>query len=114
MTQLQSIIENAWNDRSQLKNEDTINAIRSVIDLIDSGSLRVAEPVTDGWQVVLVFTRKNNGILYRLRRLQFSSELYRARDLAQDKCVPRLASQRFDVLPHRLSSPAQKHHQGFG
>ncbi len=51
MTQLQSIIENAWNDRSQLKNEDTINAIRSVIDLIDSGSLRVAEPVTNGWQV---------------------------------------------------------------
>ena len=51
MTQLQSIIENAWNDRSQLKNDETINAIRSVIDLIDSGSLRVAEPVTDGWQV---------------------------------------------------------------
>ena len=51
MTELQSIIENAWNDRSQLKNEETINAIRSVIDLIDSGSLRVAEPVEGGWQV---------------------------------------------------------------
>jgi 2,3,4,5-tetrahydropyridine-2-carboxylate N-succinyltransferase len=51
MTQLQTIIENAWNDRSQLKNEETIKAIRSVIDLIDSGSLRVAEPVTNGWQV---------------------------------------------------------------
>jgi len=51
MTQLQSIIENAWNDRSQLKDEDTINAIRSVIDLIDSGNLRVAEPIEDGWQV---------------------------------------------------------------
>ncbi|WP_339755177.1 2,3,4,5-tetrahydropyridine-2,6-dicarboxylate N-succinyltransferase [uncultured Winogradskyella sp.] len=51
MTHLQSIIENAWNDRSQLKNEETINAIRSVIDLIDSGSLRVAEPIEDGWQV---------------------------------------------------------------
>jgi 2,3,4,5-tetrahydropyridine-2-carboxylate N-succinyltransferase len=51
MTQLQSIIENAWNDRSQLKNEKTINAIRSVIDLIDSGSLRVAEPIEGGWQV---------------------------------------------------------------
>ncbi|WP_296381639.1 2,3,4,5-tetrahydropyridine-2,6-dicarboxylate N-succinyltransferase [Winogradskyella sp.] len=51
MTQLQSIIENAWNDRSQLKNEETINAIRSVIDLIDSGNLRVAEPIEGGWQV---------------------------------------------------------------
>ncbi len=51
MTHLQSIIENAWNDRSQLKNQETINAIRSVIDLIDSGSLRVAEPIEGGWQV---------------------------------------------------------------
>jgi 2,3,4,5-tetrahydropyridine-2-carboxylate N-succinyltransferase len=51
MTQLQSIIENAWNDRSQLKNEETINAIRSVIDLIDAGTLRVAEPIEGGWQV---------------------------------------------------------------
>jgi len=51
MSQLQSIIENAWNDRSQLKNEETINAIRSVIDLIDAGSLRVAEPIEGGWQV---------------------------------------------------------------
>ena len=51
MNQLQSVIENAWEDRSQLKNEVTINAIRSVIDLIDEGKLRVAEPVENGWQV---------------------------------------------------------------
>jgi len=51
MKELQSIIENAWDDRSQLKNEVTINAIRSVIDLIDSGTLRVAEPIEGGWQV---------------------------------------------------------------
>ncbi|MEO1031765.1 MAG: 2,3,4,5-tetrahydropyridine-2,6-dicarboxylate N-succinyltransferase [Bacteroidota bacterium] len=51
MKELQSLIEHAWNDRSQLKDESTINAIRTVIDLIDSGSLRVAEPTTDGWQV---------------------------------------------------------------
>lgn len=51
MAPLQSIIENAWDDRSQLKNQETINAIRSVIDLIDSGSLRVAEPIEDTWKV---------------------------------------------------------------
>jgi 2,3,4,5-tetrahydropyridine-2-carboxylate N-succinyltransferase len=51
MKNLQSIIENAWDDRSQLTNEETINAIREVIDLIDEGSLRVAEPTADGWQV---------------------------------------------------------------
>ncbi len=51
MKQLQTIIENAWEDRSQLTNKTTIDAIRSVIDLIDAGTLRVAEPTDDGWQV---------------------------------------------------------------
>ncbi|WP_299112928.1 2,3,4,5-tetrahydropyridine-2,6-dicarboxylate N-succinyltransferase [uncultured Winogradskyella sp.] len=51
MQQLQSIIENAWKDRSQLTNSGTIEAIRSVINLIDEGKLRVAEPIDNGWQV---------------------------------------------------------------
>lgn len=51
MKQLQSVIENAWVDRTQLKNRVTIDAIRNVIDLIDAGTLRVAEPIEDGWQV---------------------------------------------------------------
>ena len=51
MKQLQQNIENAWEDRSLLTNEITIESIRSVIDLLDSGTLRVAEPTDDGWQV---------------------------------------------------------------
>lgn len=51
MNTLQNTIESAWNDRSLLNTETTQNAIREVINLIDSGSLRVAEPVADGWQV---------------------------------------------------------------
>ena len=51
MKELQSLIENAWNDRSLLQNQTTTDAIRKVINLIDSGDLRVAEPVSDGWQV---------------------------------------------------------------
>ncbi|SHG43936.1 2,3,4,5-tetrahydropyridine-2,6-dicarboxylate N-succinyltransferase [Winogradskyella jejuensis] len=51
MNQIQTVIENAWNDRSLLTNEVTIDAIRSVINLIDEGTLRVAEPTADGWQV---------------------------------------------------------------
>jgi 2,3,4,5-tetrahydropyridine-2-carboxylate N-succinyltransferase len=51
MKELQPIIERAWEDRSLLKNETTINAIRQVIDLIDVGNLRVAEPIAGGWQV---------------------------------------------------------------
>ncbi|WP_274476341.1 2,3,4,5-tetrahydropyridine-2,6-dicarboxylate N-succinyltransferase [Mangrovimonas aestuarii] len=51
MTELRNIIEAAWEDRSLLKEDKTINAIREVVSLLDSGSLRVAEPTNDGWQV---------------------------------------------------------------
>ncbi|MEQ3656903.1 MAG: 2,3,4,5-tetrahydropyridine-2,6-dicarboxylate N-succinyltransferase [Dokdonia sp.] len=51
MTQLQNLIEDAWEDRSQLTNRVTINAIREVVDMLDRGTLRVAEPTADGWQV---------------------------------------------------------------
>ncbi len=51
MTELQKIIENAWNNRELLKEKSTQNAIRKVIDLLDSGNLRVAEPIANGWQV---------------------------------------------------------------
>ncbi len=51
MTELQSIIEKAWDNRDLLKEETTINAIRKVVDLLDAGDLRVAEPAENGWQV---------------------------------------------------------------
>lgn len=51
MHDLQPIIENAWNDRNLLQEQKTINAIRKVIDLLDVGTLRVAEPTDNGWQV---------------------------------------------------------------
>ena len=51
MQQLQNVIEDAWEDRSQLTNKVTINAIREVIDMLDRGTLRVAEPTENGWQV---------------------------------------------------------------
>jgi 2,3,4,5-tetrahydropyridine-2-carboxylate N-succinyltransferase len=51
MEHLQSVIEKAWEDRSLLSNTETIEAIRKVIDLIDEGQLRVAEPLKTGWQV---------------------------------------------------------------
>ena len=51
MTQLQQTIENAWEDRSLLNDETTINSIKEVVSLLDSGKLRVAEPIEGGWQV---------------------------------------------------------------
>jgi 2,3,4,5-tetrahydropyridine-2-carboxylate N-succinyltransferase len=51
MEQLQQIIENAWEDRSLLTDKTTIDSIRNVIDLLDKGALRVAEPTNKGWLV---------------------------------------------------------------
>jgi 2,3,4,5-tetrahydropyridine-2-carboxylate N-succinyltransferase len=51
MTELQQTIEKAWDNRDLLKDPNTIKSIRQVIDLLDSGKLRVAEPISDGWKV---------------------------------------------------------------
>lgn len=51
MQHLQPIIEKAWNDRALLQQTETTDAIREVINLLDEGTLRVAEPIENGWQV---------------------------------------------------------------
>lgn len=51
MVNLKQIIEKAWDNRELLKEEGVQRAIREVIDLLDEGKLRVAEPKEDGWQV---------------------------------------------------------------
>ena len=59
MNNLQSIIEKAWENRELLKDETTLKTIREVIALLDSGTLRVAEPTvttssslsTGSWKV---------------------------------------------------------------
>ncbi|MCO6173795.1 2,3,4,5-tetrahydropyridine-2,6-dicarboxylate N-succinyltransferase [Flavobacterium sp. NRK F10] len=51
MQAIQTIIEQAWEDRSLLQNENTQKTIREVIELLDNGTLRVAEPTEKGWQV---------------------------------------------------------------
>jgi 2,3,4,5-tetrahydropyridine-2-carboxylate N-succinyltransferase len=59
MNNLQSIIEKAWENRELLIDETTLKTIREVIALLDSGTLRVAEPTvttssslnTGSWKV---------------------------------------------------------------
>ena len=51
MIQLQQIIEKAWNNRSLLSDTVYIKAIREVINLLDEGKLRCAEPTKSGWKV---------------------------------------------------------------
>lgn len=51
MTQLESLINEAWNNRDLLQDTKVTDAIRKVINLLDAGQLRVAEPTSEGWTV---------------------------------------------------------------
>jgi len=51
MNHLKAAIEAAWEDRALLAQPDTQAAVRKVIDLLDEGTLRVADKTQDGWQV---------------------------------------------------------------
>jgi len=49
--ELKKLIAEAWLNRELLKEEKYSNAVRDVIEEVDKGRLRTAEPVSDGWQV---------------------------------------------------------------
>jgi len=48
---MKEIIEAAWEDRSLLQSKETQEAIFEVIEQLDKGKLRTAEPTATGWQV---------------------------------------------------------------
>lgn len=48
---MQSIIEQAWENRELLKEKQVQVTIKEVIEQLNSGQIRVAEPTDSGWQV---------------------------------------------------------------
>ena len=51
MKNLQSIIEKAWDDRALLAKNETREAIREVVRLLDKGEIRIAEKIEGRWVV---------------------------------------------------------------
>ena len=51
MNQLEPFILSAWDNRELLRSPEHQEAIHTVIHALDAGTLRVAEPTADGWQV---------------------------------------------------------------
>ena len=49
--ELKVLIEKAWEDRTLLQQPETQNTIRTVVEKLDKGELRVAEPEGTGWKV---------------------------------------------------------------
>ena len=48
---MKEIIQQAWTDRTLLQQATTKAAIKEIIEQLDKGVLRVAEPTANGWQV---------------------------------------------------------------
>lgn len=73
MNTLQDIIEKAWNDRSLLQDSTTIQAIEEVVNLLDKGELRVAQPsdsgVSGGW-VVNEWVKKAVVMYFPIRKME--------------------------------------------
>ena len=49
--ELKNLIEEAWEDRSLVKNKDVAVAVKTVIEDLDNGKRRIAEPNGDDWVV---------------------------------------------------------------
>lgn len=67
--ELRDIIERAWEDRSYLSDKQTIIAIKTIIEDLDRGDKRVAEPGTEGW-VVNEWIKKAVILYFPIQKMQ--------------------------------------------
>lgn len=67
--ELRDIIERAWEDRSYLSDKQTIIAIKTIIEDLDSGDRRVAEPTPEGW-VVNEWIKKAVILYFPIQKMQ--------------------------------------------
>ena len=67
---MQSIIESAWENRDLIKESATIKAIESVIEQLDKGLLRVAEPTSDGSWIVNEWVKKAVILYFPIRTME--------------------------------------------
>ena len=69
MEEIKKIIENAWNNQSLLKEGYVIKAIEQVIELLDKGKLRIAEPSGNQW-IVNEWVKKAVVLYFPIRKME--------------------------------------------
>jgi 2,3,4,5-tetrahydropyridine-2-carboxylate N-succinyltransferase len=67
---MKEIIEKAWEDRSMLSNPDVQDAINKVIEELDKGRLRVAQPNEDGSWTVNDWVKKAVIMYFPIRKME--------------------------------------------
>jgi 2,3,4,5-tetrahydropyridine-2-carboxylate N-succinyltransferase len=67
---MKELIEAAWEDRAMLQNPEIIKAIEAVIDKLDKGLLRVAEPCDDGNWIINDWVKKAVVLYFPIRQME--------------------------------------------
>ncbi len=67
---MKELIEAAWEDRAMLQNPEIIKAIEAVIDQLDKGLLRVAEPSDDGNWIINDWVKKAVVLYFPIRQME--------------------------------------------
>ena len=68
--ELKTIIEEAWENRSLLSSDETQSAIREVIESLDKGLLRVAEPNAEGKWTVNEWVKKAVVMYFPIQKME--------------------------------------------
>lgn len=69
MEQIKSLIDSAYDDRSLLKKAETQDAVRQVLEMLDKGEVRVAEPDGDDWKVNL-WVKKAISLYFPIQKME--------------------------------------------
>jgi 2,3,4,5-tetrahydropyridine-2,6-dicarboxylate N-succinyltransferase len=67
---MKDVIEKAWENRSLLSEKETIDAIEFVIEEIDKGRIRVAEPTENGEWIVNEWVKKAVILYFPIRQME--------------------------------------------
>lgn len=101
MKEIKTIIEKAWEDKSLLNDPKTIDAINTVVEMLDKGKLRVAEPNGDKWKVNN-WIKKAVILYFPLRKMETTEvgifEFHDKIPLKKD-----YAEQNVRVVPHAIA-----------
>ncbi len=82
----EQIIESAWNDRSLLSDQETLDAITQIIDRVNDGSLRAAEPLENGEWKVNTWVKKAIILYFPVRTMEtISTGIFEYHDKMQLK-----------------------------
>lgn len=101
MIEIREIVENAWDNRSLLSEKRTAEAIEYVIEELDKGRLRVAEPEGDTWKVN-DWIKKAVILYFPLRKMETSEVgIFEFHDKIPLKT--NYAEQEVRVVPHAIS-----------